>query len=67
MAVPKLITELFNRLQPGGPSELVLFDVNRAAWLGNLVDWLAKVPPERLWADEGGKLLALGARITQKA
>jgi hypothetical protein len=36
--VPKLITVLFDRLKPGGPSELVLFDVNRVAWLGNLVD-----------------------------
>jgi len=35
--VPKLITVLFDRLPPGGPSELVLFDVNRVAWLGNLV------------------------------
>jgi len=36
--VPKLITVLFDRLQPGGASELVLFDVNHVAWLGNLVD-----------------------------
>ncbi len=36
--VPKLISVLFDRLPPGGPSELVLFDVNRVAWLGNLVD-----------------------------
>ncbi len=38
-----------------------VFEALLYAWLGNLVDWLAKVPPERLWADEGGKLLALGA------
>lgn len=37
VVVPKLITVLFDRLQPGGPSELVLFDVNRVAWLDNLV------------------------------
>jgi len=36
--VPKLITALFDRLQPGGSSELVLFDVNRVEWLGNLMD-----------------------------
>jgi alpha-beta hydrolase superfamily lysophospholipase len=38
VVVPKLITELFDRLPPGGASELVLFDVNRVAWLGNLVN-----------------------------
>lgn len=38
VVVPKLITTLFDRLPPGGASELVLFDVNRAAWLGNLVN-----------------------------
>jgi hypothetical protein len=38
VVVPKLITLLFDRLQPGGASELVLFDVNRVAWLGNLLD-----------------------------
>jgi alpha-beta hydrolase superfamily lysophospholipase len=38
VVVPKLITVLFDRIKPGGPSELVLFDVNRVAWLGNLVD-----------------------------
>jgi alpha-beta hydrolase superfamily lysophospholipase len=38
VVVPKLITVLFDRLQPGGASELVLFDVNRVAWLGNLLD-----------------------------
>lgn len=36
--VPRLMTVLFDRLQPGGASELMLFDVNRSAWLGNLVD-----------------------------
>ncbi len=38
VVVTRLITVLFDRLQPGGPSELVLFDVNRVAWLGNLLD-----------------------------
>jgi hypothetical protein len=38
VVVPKLITVLFDRLQPGGPSELVLFDVNHVAWLDNLVN-----------------------------
>jgi alpha-beta hydrolase superfamily lysophospholipase len=33
---PRLITELFNRVASNG-SELVLFDVNRAGWLENLV------------------------------
>ena len=35
--VPKLITVLFDRLPRGGASELVLFDVNRVAWLDNLL------------------------------
>ena len=34
---PRLITELFNRVASNG-SELVLFDVNRAGWLENLVN-----------------------------
>jgi alpha-beta hydrolase superfamily lysophospholipase len=38
VVVPKLITVLFDRIKPGGPSELVLFDANRVAWLGNLVN-----------------------------
>ena len=38
VVVPRLITVLFDRLKPGGPSELVLFDVNRVAWLGNLLN-----------------------------
>jgi alpha-beta hydrolase superfamily lysophospholipase len=38
VVVPKLITVLFDRIQPGGPSELVLFDVNRVSWLANLVN-----------------------------
>jgi alpha-beta hydrolase superfamily lysophospholipase len=33
---PSLVTALFDRVAPNG-SELVLFDVNRAAWLDNLV------------------------------
>ena len=38
-----------------GAFEALLF-----AWLGDIVDWLAKVKPERLWADEGPTLLVLG-------
>jgi len=38
VVVPKLITALFDRLEPGGPSELVLFDVNRVARLTNLLN-----------------------------
>jgi hypothetical protein len=38
VVVPKLITVLFDRIKPGGPSELVLFDVNHVAWLDNLVN-----------------------------
>jgi alpha-beta hydrolase superfamily lysophospholipase len=38
VVVPKLITVLFDRLQPGSSSELVLFDVNHVAWLDNLVN-----------------------------
>ena len=38
VVVPKLITVLFDRLPPGGASELVLFDVNHVAWLDNLVN-----------------------------
>ena len=34
---PRLITALFDRLTSNG-SELVLFDVNRAGWLENLID-----------------------------
>jgi len=45
----------------GFTAAIGVFEALLYAWLGNLVDWLAKVPPERLWADEGTKLLALGA------
>jgi hypothetical protein len=38
VVVPKLITVLFDRIKPGGSSELVLFDVNHVAWLDNLVN-----------------------------
>jgi len=38
VVVPKLITVLFDRLRPGGSSELVLFDVNRVERLNNLMD-----------------------------
>lgn len=37
-----------------GAFEALLF-----AMLGRIVDWLARVEPVRLWADEGGKLLLL--------
>jgi alpha-beta hydrolase superfamily lysophospholipase len=37
VVVPRLISTLFDRLAPGGASELVLFDVNRVAWLDNLL------------------------------
>ncbi|MES2717171.1 MAG: ABC transporter ATP-binding protein [Pseudomonadota bacterium] len=36
-----------------------VFEALLYAWLGNLVDWLARVPPERLWADERTRLLLL--------
>ncbi len=36
-----------------------VFEALLYAWLGNLVDWLARVPPERLWADERLRLLLL--------
>ncbi len=45
----------------GFTAAIGVFEALLYAWLGNLVDWLAKVPPARLWADEGGKLLALAA------
>ena len=38
VVVPQLLTVLFDRLPPGGASELVLFDVNHVAWLDNLVN-----------------------------
>ena len=37
-----------------GAFEALLF-----AMLGNIVDWLSKVPPERLWSQERGNLLLL--------
>ncbi|MBN9691537.1 MAG: alpha/beta fold hydrolase [Verrucomicrobia bacterium] len=37
VVVPKLITALFDRLEPGSASELVLFDVNHVSWLDNLI------------------------------
>ena len=37
------------------------FEALLYAWLGQLVDWLARVPPDRLWADERSRLLALAA------
>lgn len=44
--VPRLVTELFDRVASNG-SELVLFDVNRAGWLENLVNlgFQSKVEP----------------------
>jgi ATP-binding cassette subfamily B multidrug efflux pump len=41
-----------------GAFEALLF-----AMLGHVVDWLAQVEPARLWADESGTLLTLGAII----
>ncbi|HKA35599.1 MAG TPA: alpha/beta fold hydrolase [Thermoanaerobaculia bacterium] len=38
VAVPRMITVLFDRLEKGGASELVLFDVNRIDRLNNLMD-----------------------------
>ncbi len=40
-----------------------VFEALLFAMLGRIVDWLADVPPERLWADEGGTLLLLAAVI----
>jgi ATP-binding cassette subfamily B multidrug efflux pump len=39
-----------------GVFEALLFSM-----LGNIVDWLSAVPAQRLWQDERGRLLALGA------
>jgi len=39
-----------------GAFEALLF-----AMLGSVVDWLSRVPRERLWAEEGGTLLLLAA------
>jgi len=41
-----------------GAFEALLFGV-----LGRVVDWLGRVPPDRLWADYGGVLLALGGLL----
>ncbi|MEG1833475.1 MAG: ABC transporter ATP-binding protein [Burkholderiaceae bacterium] len=41
-----------------GVFEALLFAV-----MGQLVDWLAHIAPDRLWADEGGKLLLLAGVI----
>jgi ATP-binding cassette subfamily B multidrug efflux pump len=38
-----------------------VFEALLYAWLGDLVDWLAKVAPDRLWADERTRLLTLAA------
>ncbi len=37
VVVSKLFTVLFDRLPAGGASEVLLFDVNRVAWLDNLL------------------------------
>ncbi|HEY0856993.1 MAG TPA: ABC transporter ATP-binding protein [Albitalea sp.] len=42
-----------------GVFEAVLFGM-----LGRIVDWLSRVEPKRLWADEGGSLLLLAAVLT---
>jgi len=41
-----------------GAFEAVLFGL-----LGNVVDWLAKLKPDRLWVDYGGTLTALAALL----
>ncbi|WP_028456493.1 ABC transporter ATP-binding protein [Chitinilyticum litopenaei] len=41
-----------------GAFEALLF-----AWLGQIVDWLANVPPAQLWRQEGSRLLLLLAVI----
>ena len=38
-----------------------VFEALLFAMLGNIIDWLAKVPPAQLWADERTRLLALAA------
>ena len=38
-----------------------VFEALLFAMLGNIVDWLARVAPARLWQDERSRLLALGA------
>ncbi|CAG1017651.1 Putative multidrug export ATP-binding/permease protein [Burkholderiaceae bacterium] len=42
-----------------GVFEAVLFGM-----LGRIVDWLSRIEPKRLWADEGGSLLLLAAVLT---
>ena len=42
-----------------GVFEAVLFGM-----LGRIVDWLSRVEPKRLWAEEGGSLLLLAAVLT---
>ena len=42
-----------------GAFEALLFGV-----LGKLVDWLGRIPPEQLWAQEHGRLLALVGVLT---
>jgi ATP-binding cassette subfamily B multidrug efflux pump len=38
-----------------------VFEAFLFSMLGQVVDWLGRVRPDRLWADEGGTLLLLGA------
>ncbi len=40
-----------------------VFEAMLFGMLGNIVDWLARVEPARLWQDEGRKLLLLAAII----
>ena len=47
----------------GFTAAIGVFEALLYAWLGSLVDWLARVPPDRLWADEGPRLLALAAAL----
>jgi ATP-binding cassette subfamily B multidrug efflux pump len=40
-----------------------IFEALLFSFLGRIVDWLAKVPPARLWAEQRGHLLLLGALL----
>ncbi len=40
-----------------------IFEAALFGMLGHVVDWLAKVQPSRLWADERGRLIALTAIV----
>jgi len=40
-----------------------VFEALLFAWLGQVVDWLAKVPPQRLWDERGHSLFLLAALV----